>query len=154
DSAGSPSYNSTTADVFYGFKPDGPPPDPSVPASCSLPGASVNSYAGSEDIFRYSRPTTAITNSFLTMMITSDSLDQAKSVVDHGLASDGTFPTQTVVLGKSGDLARNIRYLNFDDTIFSARLRTNYSIVQTNLDLPLGLSNMLGYQNGHAQFTI
>jgi uncharacterized protein (TIGR03790 family) len=151
DSAG---WNSTTADIFYGFKPDDPPPNPSVPASCSLPGSSVNSYAGSEDIFRYSRPTTATTNSYLAMMITSDSLDHAKAVVDHGVASDNTFPTQTVVLGKSSDPFRNIRYVNFDDTIFSARLRTNYSIVQTNLDSPLGLSNMLGYLNGHYQFEI
>jgi hypothetical protein len=88
------------------------------------------------------------------MMITSTSLDEAKAVVDHGVAGDSTFPTQTVILGESSDPFRNVRYVNFDDTIFSARLRTNYSILQTNLDSPLGLSNMLGYQNGHYQFAI
>lgn len=147
-------YNSTTADLFYGFKPDDPPPGPGLPASCSLPAVSDSSYAASEGIFRYSRPVTATTNSFLAMMITSTSLDAAKAVVDHGLASDGTFPTQTVILGESSDPFRNLRYLNFDDAIFSVRLRTNYSILQTNLDSPLGLSNMLGYLNGHYQFAI
>ena len=146
-------WNSTTADLFYGFKPDDSPP-PGLPASCTLPTVSESSYAGSEGIFRYSRPTTATTNSFLAIMITSTSLDEAKAVVDHGVASDGTFPTQTVILGESTDPFRNVRYLNFDDTIFSVRLRTNYSILQTNLDSPLGLSNMLGYQNGHYQFAI
>src|SRR6266481_4310358 len=151
DAAG---WNSTTADLFYGFKPDDPPPGPGLPASCSLPAVSDSSYAGSESIFRYSHPATATTNSFLAMMITSTSLDAAKAVVDHGLASDSTFPTQTVILGESSDPFRNVRYLNFDDAIFSVRLRTNYSILQTNLDSPLGLSNMLGYLNGHYQFLI
>jgi uncharacterized protein (TIGR03790 family) len=146
-------YNSTTADLFYGFKPDGPAM-PGLPASCNLPDTSASSYAASEGIFRFSRPTNATTNSFLAMMITSTSLDQAKAVVDHGLASDSTFPTQTVILGESSDPFRNVRYINFDDAIFSVRLRTNYSILQTNLDSPLGLSNMLGYLNGHYQFTI
>jgi uncharacterized protein (TIGR03790 family) len=147
-------YNSTTADLFYGFKPDGPAM-PGLPASCNLPAVSDNSYAGSESIFRYSRPTTATTNSFLAIMITSTSLDAAKAVVDHGVASDGTFPMQTVILGENTtDPFRNVRYVNFDDAIFSVRMRTNYSILQTNLDSPLGLSNMLGYQNGHYQFTI
>lgn len=150
DAAG---YNSTTADLFYGFKPDGPA-QPGLPASCNLPNESANSYAGSESIFRFSHPTTATTNSFLAMMITSTSLDQAKAVVDNGVGSDSMFPTQTVILGQSSDPFRNIRYLNFDDTIFSTRLRTNYSILQTNLDSPLGLSNLLGYQNGHYQFAI
>src|SRR5882757_304193 len=105
-------YNSTTADLFYGFKPDGPA-QPGLPASCNLPTVSASSYAASEGIFRFSHPTTATTNSFLAMMITSTSLDAAKAVVDHGLASDSTFPTQTVILGESSDPFRNVRYLNF-----------------------------------------
>jgi uncharacterized protein (TIGR03790 family) len=146
--------NSTTANLFYGYKPDDPPPQPGLPASCSLPAVSGNSYAASESIFRYSHPATATTNSFLAMMITSTSLDQAKAVVDHGVASDSMFPTQTVILGQSTDPFRNVRYINFDDTIFNGRFRTNFSILQTNVDSPLGLSNMLGYQNGHDQFAI
>lgn len=145
--------NSTTADIFYGFKPDGPPPQ-GAPASCSLPPASANSYAGSESIFRFSPPGTATTNSFLAIMITSETLDQAKAIVDQGVSSDSTFPTQTVILGHSSDPFRNVRYVNFDDTIFSARLQTNYSIIQTNLDSPFGLTNLLGYQNGVFNFPI
>jgi len=146
--------NTTTAELYYGFKPDGPPPYPANVPSCSLPAISDNSYAGSEDIFHLSPPDRATTNSFLAMMITSSTLEQAKAIIDHGLASDGSFPTQTVILGHSSDPFRNVRYVNYDDTIFNARLRTNYSIVQTNLDSPLGLSNMLGYQSGHPNFAM
>lgn len=145
--------NSTTAELFYGFKPDGAAM-PGLPASCNLPAVSANSYAGSENSIRLSPPATATTNSFLAVMITSDTLDHAKAIVDQGVASDNGFPTQTVLLGESTDPFRNVRYINFDDTIFSARFRTNYSIVQTNLESPLGLSNLQGYQNGHYQFTI
>ena len=145
--------NSTTADTYYGFKPDGAAM-PGLPASCNLPAVSDNSYAGSESSFHFSPPATATTNSFLTMMITSDTLDQAKAIVDQGLASDGSFPTQTVILAHSSDPFRNVRYVNFDDAIFSARARSNYSILQTNSDSPLSLSNLLGYQTGLFQFTI
>ena len=33
-------------------------------------------------------------------MLTSSNLAQAKLVIDRGVASDGTFPTQTVYLGQ------------------------------------------------------
>src|ERR1051326_2490192 len=145
--------NSTTADLFYGFKPDGAAM-PGLPASCNLPAVSANSYVGSENIFRFSPPATATTNSFLATMITSETLQQAKATIDQGVLSDNTFPTQTVILGHSDDPFRNIRYVNFDDTIFSAGLRMNYSILQSNLDSPFGLTNLLGYQNGYFNFPI
>jgi uncharacterized protein (TIGR03790 family) len=146
--------NSTTADLYYGFKPDDPPPAPGLPSSCSLPATSTNSYAGSEDIFHLAPPSTATSNSFLTMMITSDTLDHAKNIVDQGISSDNSFPTQTVILAHSSDPFRNIRYVNFDDVIFSTQVRGNYSILQTNLDSPLGLTNLLGFQTGVFQFNI
>ena len=79
--------------------------------SCSLPDASSNAYAGSEGIFRQMPPIAAGSNSWLVTMITSSNLAQAEAIVDHGVASDGTFPTQTVWLAKTTDLARNVRYL-------------------------------------------
>jgi uncharacterized protein (TIGR03790 family) len=139
--------NSTTAALFYGFVPDGPPPGPGLPASCSLPSASLNPYAGSEYPFRSVAPGTSQTN-FLTVMLTSSNLAQAKLVIDHGTASDGTFPTQTVYLAKSTDTGRNIRYALFDNAIFNTRLRGNYSMQRTNMYLPNDLGDPLGYQNG------
>ena len=149
--------NSSTSPLFYGFKSDLPAPVDYTSTGfpgCSLPFASSNSYAATESVFRFTRPNTATTNSFLTMMITSTSLEEAKAIIDRGVASDFTFPTQTVILGHSTDFSRNIRYITFDDAIFNTRLRGNYSMVQSNLDNPAGLSNLLGYQNGHYQFTI
>src|SRR5664280_2849657 len=50
--------NSTTAALFYGFKPD------DLGNSCSLPTASSNSYAASEGIFRQTQTNSAGSNSW------------------------------------------------------------------------------------------
>jgi len=145
--------NSTTSALFYGFKSDAIPP-PSLPDSCSLPTASFNAYAGSEDIFRNTAPGDA-DNTYLVTMITASNLAQAKLIIDRGLASDAAFPTQTVVLGKnSNDPPRNVRYVTFDNTVFNTRLRGNYSVQRGNFNTPNGLTNLLGYQNGHYGFNI
>ncbi len=139
--------NSTTAALYYGFKPDDPAPGPTTPASCTLPSVSASAYAGSELPFRSLAPGTSKTN-FLVVMLTCSNLAQARQVVDRGVASDGTFPTQTVYLAKSTDVFRNIRYALFDNAIFNTRLRGNYSMQRTNTDSPNNLGTLLGYQNG------
>src|SRR5262249_15788569 len=140
--------NSTTAALFYGFKPDLPASPSYDPTSCNLPNASSNSYAGSECSFPAAAPATALTNSFLAMMITSSNLAQAKAIVDQGVLSDGSYAAQTVILSKSWDGARNIRYTTFDNTIFDTRLRGNYNVIRDTSSQPLGLTNLLGYQTG------
>lgn len=141
--------NATTAALFYGFQSDGSanPPCLNCPLSCNLPAASSNSYAASEASFRSTPPGTALTN-FLTVMLTSSNLAQAKAVVDRAVMSDGTFPTQMVYLVKGTDPARNVRYQSFDNAVFNTRLRGNYAMQRTNNSYPNGLSQLLGYQNG------
>ena len=147
--------NSTTAALFYGFKTDDCTTNcPGGVPGCNLPAASSNAYAGSEGIFRQTPPIAAGSNSWLVTMLTSSNLAQAKAIIDHGVAGDGSFPTQTVWLAKSSDVFRNIRYLEFDNTIFDARVAGDFSIVRTNINPPIGLTNQLGYMNGHYQFTI
>jgi hypothetical protein len=87
-------------------------------------------------------------------MITSSNLAQAKVIIDRGVASDGTFPTQTVWLAKTTDWARNVRYLEFDNAIFDARVAGDFSILRTNSDSPYGLTNLAGYLTGLYQFNI
>jgi len=140
--------NSTTAALFYGFKPD------DFGDSCSLPAASSNAYAGSEGVFRQTPPIDAASNSWLATMITSSSLALAQAIIDRGVASDGAFPTQTVWLDKSSDVFRNIRYLEFDNTVFDARVTGIFTILRTNSLSPYGLTNTLGYQTGLMQFNI
>ena len=147
-SGGQSGQNSTTAALFYGFKPD------VLGNSCSLPTVSSNSYAASEGIFRQTPPVSAGSNSWLVTMLTSSNLAQAKAIIDRSVAADGTFPTQTVWLAKTTDLARNVRYLEFDNTIFAARVAGDFSILRTNQDSPYGLTNLLGYQTGLAGFNI
>lgn len=140
--------NSTTAALFYGFKPD------ISGDSCSLPNSSSNSYSASEGIFRQVPPISAGSNSWLVTMLTSSNLTQAKAIIDRGTASDGTLPTQMVWLAKTTDLARNVRYLEFDDAIFNARVTGNFSILRTNQNSPYGLTNLFGYQTGLGGFNI
>jgi len=134
--------NSTTAALFYGFK--------------SSPGGSdmENTYALSEARLEESEPDTAPTNSYLTMMLTAESLEEARRIIDRGVASDRTFPTQQVWLVKSSDPYRNIRYTRFDDAVFNSRLSDGYSLGRTNLDLSPSSSNLLGCQLGMKQFSL
>lgn len=139
--------NSTTSALFHGFRVDGDCPScPGCCPGCSLPDATTNSYAGSESAFRSVIP--ASSNSWFVMMLTSSNLPLAKALVDRGVTSDGTFPTQAVYLAKSSDVFRNIRYLTFDDAIFNARVRGGYSILATNLSSSSFLTGLLGFENG------
>lgn len=142
---GTAGTNSTTSALFYGFKVDYPPNF--IPGSCSLPAASVNPYAASESVFRWVAPGINKTN-FLAVMLTSSNLAQAKLVVDHAVAGDATFPTQTVILAKSTDVSRNIRYLLFDNAIFNARLRGDYSVQTISGTPTYYLGSILGFQTG------
>ena len=136
--------NSTTAALFYG---------PRL-GNGSDPFGITNSYAASEAVFRRAPPVGAPGYSFLATMITGDSLARAEQLVDHGVASDGTFPQQPVVLAKSSDPYRNIRYAYFDNAIFNVNILGVSSILRTNSDLVAWPNGCLGYQTGLAQFSV
>jgi uncharacterized protein (TIGR03790 family) len=136
--------NSTTSTLFYGLKND----------TGSGSQGVANSYAASEQVFRQASPASAPGYSFLTCMITSDTLADAEHLVDQGVAGDGTFPPKPVVLAKSSDTLRNVRYQEFDNAIFNTRIRGLCSLVRTNSDSPLGQTNLLGYETGVASFSI
>jgi uncharacterized protein (TIGR03790 family) len=137
------SINSTTSALFYGLKLDGGA-DPGV----------TNSYAASETAFHQAKPASAPGISFLTTMLTANSLAQAKYLVDQGVASDSTRPAQPVVLAKSNDALRNVRHLLFDNAIFNVRIRGDSSILRTNSNSPLGLTGLMGYENGLDQYSL
>ena len=136
--------NSTTSALFYGLKDDTGTYWMNV----------TNSYCASEQIFDDAKPVSAPGYSFLAMMITANSLAQAKAIVDQGVAGDGSFPTQATVLAKSSDPCRNVRYHAFDNAIFNTRLRGNYALLRTNSDSPCGLTGLLGYQTGLPGFSV
>ena len=81
-------------------------------------------------------------------MLTCSNLAQAKLVIDRAVASDSTFPTQTVYLAKSPDVSRNIRYSLFDNAIFDTRLRGNYSMQRTNAEPSYYFGAILGLESG------
>jgi len=146
--------NASTAALFYGFKPDGCSNNcPLNIPSCNLPAASSNSYAASEGIFRLTPPISATSNSWLVMMLTSSNLAQAKAVVDRGVASDHSFPTQMVALAKSQDRLRNRRFYLFDDALLNVYVHGGMNMVRTNTSSPVGMGALLGFQTGGSFFS-
>ena len=136
--------NSTTSVLFYGFKDN----------SGTSSKAVANSYAFSEAPLENARSTTSVGHSFLATMITGRTLAEARKLVDQGVNSDGTFPTQPVVLAKSSDSLRNIRFTAFDNVLFNTAVRGNYSMLRTNSDAPSSFSNLLGFETGMAGFSV
>ena len=138
--------NSTTAALHYGFKADFTIPG-NTPPSCSLPAASFSAYAGSEGIFRQTPPISDSSNSWLVMMLTSSNLAQAKAIVDRGVTSDSSFPTQNAYLLRvpdhNLDPFRSVRYLQFDDAVFEVRVRNTMNLVRSN-----AFPSIAGYQLG------
>ena len=147
DSA-SQSYDSTTSALFYGFKTN-----TGSLGTCSLPDASSNSYCFSEMPFSEAPPDTAVTNSFLAMMLTANNLATAELILSRGMASDSTFPTQTVYLAKTADPLRNVRFVEFDDAIFDTRIRGDTSLVWTNTN-STSFTNLLGLMTGLAGLSL
>jgi uncharacterized protein (TIGR03790 family) len=142
------SNNSTTSVLFYGYKTNtGPVGD------CFLPDASSNSYAFSELAFPEAPPNTAPTNSFLAMMLTASNLDTADLILSRAVASDSTFPTQAVYLAKTSDPLRSVRYIEFDNAIFEARIRGDNSLIYTNTDSTTS-TNLLGMMGGLGNLTL
>ena len=137
------SINGTTSALFYGLRSNG--------------GADVgvtNSYAASEVPFSQARPASAPGYSFLATMLTANTLTQAEQVVSQGIAGDGMQPQQPVVLAKSSDPSRNIRYLNFDSAIANTRLRNVSNILRTNTDSLGSQTGLLGYQTGLPNYNL
>src|SRR4029077_19737297 len=73
---------------------------------------------------------------------------------EQGVAADGAFPWQPILLAKSSDNSRNIRYHAFDNALFNARLCRNYFIQRTNCDSFWGTTNLFGIQTGLEQFSV
>jgi len=136
--------NSTTSALFYGSRlGDG-----------TDPLGVTNSYAASEAVFRQAPPIGAPGYAFLATMITAGSLAQAEQLVDQGVASDGTFPQQPVVLAKSSDPIRNIRYTSFDNAIFNVNILGVSAIFRTNADSLGSQTGFLGYETGLGQYSL
>lgn len=144
--------NSTTAALFYGFKTNTVSPDPDYP-SCSLPDNSSNSYAYSELPFSQAMPNTAATNSFLAMMLTDSNLTGAEATLNRSVAADETYPTQTVYLAKTSDAARNVRFVEFDNSVFENQVASNYAVTRIDTD-STAFTNLFGLMTGLADFSL
>jgi len=143
--------NSTTSALFYGFKTNGAPVE-GIP-SCSLPDNSSNSYAYSELPFNQAVPNTAATNSFLAMMLTDTNLAGAEATLARSVAADNSYPTQTVYLAKTSDPARNVRFVEFDNSVFENQVAGNYAVARIDTD-STAFTNLFGLLTGLANFSL
>ncbi|HEY5040882.1 MAG TPA: TIGR03790 family protein [Verrucomicrobiae bacterium] len=143
--------NSTTAALFYGFKTYGAPVI-GIP-SCSLPDDSSNSYAYSELPFSMAKPDTATTNSFLAMMLTDTTLAGVENILKRSVAADHSYPTQTIYLAKTGDPARNVRFLEFDNSVFDNQVAGNYGVTRIDSD-STAFTNLFGLLTGLAVYSL
>ena len=141
--ANSTNWNATTSAVFYGLKQN----DTGNPAN-------LNRYFGSEMAFAIQKSNSSPYLSFLTTMLTAGSLESARQMVAQGVRGSGNHPVQPVVLAKSSDPDRNFRSGLFDNAIFNARIRGEMTINRTNSDDSSGLTGLLGYQTGLAQYEV
>lgn len=139
--------NSTTSALFYGFKTN----DPNVTGVCSLPRWTTNFYANTESPFRLVGPG-AGSNTFLATLLTAYDFAQATRLVQQGVDGDSSFPTQTVLLAKTTDPARTVRYWEFDNAVFNTRLAGRPLLVRTNSNQTDGLSDLFGMQTGLANY--
>ena len=137
--------NSTTSALFYGFKTNGAPVGGL--SSCSLPDNTSNSYAYSELPFSQGMPNTATTNSFLAMMLTDTNLTGAENTLHRGVWSDSSYPTQTVYLAKTDDTARNVRFTEFDNSVFENQVVGNYALKRITTD-STAFTNLFGFETG------
>ncbi len=139
--------NSTTSDLFYGFKTVG------AEGSCALPDDSTNSYAHAELPFSQGRPNTASGCSFLAMMLTDTNLAGAESILSRGVASDGSAPTQTVWLAKTEDELRNVRFVEFDNAVFENQVSGSAAVARVDTDAT-GFTNLGGLETGLASLVL
>jgi len=128
--------NSTTTPLFYGFIPTPlclrvyPPPAPCPMLLQLLRGTSMSSAP---------RPGTSKTN-FLTVMLTSSNLAEAKLVIDRGVASDSTFPRKRCTSARATTRpATSVTCSSI--TPYSIPAPRKYSMQRTNVNV----SNYLGY---------
>lgn len=143
--------NGTTSALFYGFKTNGAPM--SGLASCSLPGATSNSYAYSELPFSQAPPNTAGTSSFLAMMLTDTNFADAENTLSNGMAGDNTYPTQTVYLAKTSDAIRSVRFVEFDNSVFENQVAGNNAVTRIDTD-STSFTNLFGLMTGLANYSL
>jgi uncharacterized protein (TIGR03790 family) len=66
-----------------------------------------------------------------TMSIAAVNFEQAKRLIDRGLASDGTAPSGTAYLVSTGDPARDVRISDYADVLSLASDRTKVVVVES-----------------------
>lgn len=141
--------NATTSALFYGFKTND---TASAGEVCRFAPDGISDYYGSETVFREGGPANHPGYSYLATFITADTLAAARQWVDQGVMADGLAPTNRVILAKTSDPARNVRFKLFDNTVFDTRIFGGPVTEHLALDSFSSLTGLGGIQTGLARF--
>jgi uncharacterized protein (TIGR03790 family) len=130
--------NGITSAAFYGYRNS-----PAHP----MDEDTLNPYYEEEKAFSRAGRTNDL---YISMMLTAWTLGQARDLVDSCVASDGSQPTGTVYLLKTGDIWRNIRYHQFNNVDFLYRFFPGFpsltnTVGQSSIS---GKSDVIGYLAG------
>ena len=87
------------------------------------------------------------------MMLTDTNLAAAEATLNRGVAADNTYPTQTVYLAKTSDSARNVRFVEFDNSVFENQVVGNYAVTRIDTD-STAFTNLFGLMTGLADFSL
>jgi uncharacterized protein (TIGR03790 family) len=84
-----------------------------------------------------------------TMAIAATSFNQAKALIDRGVAADGTYPSGTAYLMDTSDSDRNIRAFSYSNVLNQVGLRFNVLVLRQ--DVLEGKSDVMFYFTGLSQ---
>ena len=84
-----------------------------------------------------------------TMALAARSLDEARALIDRGVAADGSMPIGTAYLLSTSDAARNVRHLLYP--MVEAVLRNRVGVQQVKQDALHGARDVLFYFTGRVQ---
>ncbi len=140
-------HNGITAALFYGYKA----PDPKAP-TCNIAPQSVNQYYASEQAYQSSVGWNR-TNMPITFMLTGDTLETAKAVVDGAILANQQPPPDNALfcLYGSGDTARNVRHRTYPAAarLFALYGQSDKLDVRTH-SLAIPERPIMGYMMGQA----
>lgn len=84
-----------------------------------------------------------------SMVLAARSLDQARALIDRGVASDGSMPSGTAYLLSTSDAARNVRHLLYP--MVEAVLKNRVAVQLLKQDALAGARDVLFYFTGRVQ---
>ncbi|HMP90623.1 MAG TPA: TIGR03790 family protein [Kiritimatiellia bacterium] len=137
-------WSGLTASFYYGFFSS-----PSAFTSgCQIAEGSRSDYFEAERYF--SRAESPVSNRYyLSAMLTASNLANGLRLVDRSVAADNSSPFARIILTRTSDTARNIQWLEFENTLFLGKfISAPQERFWVDLDFIASQTNLFGVTAG------